>query len=294
MSAVLSVAEMYRADKAAAEHGVPGAALMENAGRAIAETVRARHEPCPVVVLCGPGNNGGDGFVAARHLAAAGWSVRLALLGARDRLSGDAAHHAGFWDGAVEAVGHRPISTSNEIPVVSGTGEYDLEEFLIDGNSKPNFRAHLFVTRTDLDVPIPWDPLEGGDYRTVNLRFGYPLQLSRRVAAPQTLPLFLRGRTLGFHVEPDEDMVLTCDYSAFPPSFVGRDDGDTLSSMSLTYFVTWEKLLTLGAALALHADVSSQQYAFVVEQYRFEYARFIRTISVDLRAINTFRTSIWI
>ena len=104
MSAVLSVAEMYRADKAAAEHGVPGVALMENAGRAIAEAVRARHQPCPVVVLCGPGNNGGDGFVAARHLAAAGWSVRLALLGAGDRLSGDAAHHAGLWDGAVEAL----------------------------------------------------------------------------------------------------------------------------------------------------------------------------------------------
>ncbi len=111
MSAVLSVAEMYRADTAAAEHGVPGAALMENAGRAIAETVRAHHQPCPVVVLCGPGNNGGDGFVAARHLAAAGWSVRLALLGARDRLSGDAAHHAGLWDGAVEALDESAISS---------------------------------------------------------------------------------------------------------------------------------------------------------------------------------------
>ena len=109
MSAVLSVAETYRADTAAAEHGVPGVALMENAGRAVAETVRAHHQPCPVVVLCGPGNNGGDGFVAARHLAAAGWSVRLALLGARDRLSGDAAHHAGLWDGAVEALDESAI-----------------------------------------------------------------------------------------------------------------------------------------------------------------------------------------
>jgi len=106
---ILSVAEMYRADKAAAELGVPGAALMENAGRAVAEAVRARYQPCPVVVLCGPGNNGGDGFVAARHLAAAGWSVRLALLGPRDRLSGDAAHHAGLWDGAVEALNESAV-----------------------------------------------------------------------------------------------------------------------------------------------------------------------------------------
>ncbi len=104
MCEVLSVEEMSRADAAAVAAGVPGTTLMENAGRAVAEAVQARHAPRPVLVLCGPGNNGGDGFVAARHLAAAGWPVRLALLGARERLKGDAAHHAGLWDGPVEAL----------------------------------------------------------------------------------------------------------------------------------------------------------------------------------------------
>lgn len=98
---VLAVAEMYRADSAAIAAGVPGAALMEAAGRAVAETVQARHPSGVAVVLCGPGNNGGDGFVAARHLAESGRPVRLALLGQLARLRGDAAHHAGQWRGEV-------------------------------------------------------------------------------------------------------------------------------------------------------------------------------------------------
>src|SRR5487761_915872 len=77
-------------------------ALLTPAGRAVAEAAMRRWPRRPVAVLCGPGNNGGDGFVAARHLAAAGWPVRLGLLGMRERLSGDAAHHAALWTGPIE------------------------------------------------------------------------------------------------------------------------------------------------------------------------------------------------
>ena len=66
--ALLSIAEMTRADAAAIAGGMPGLALMENAGGAIAREIRRRWPRQPIAVLCGPGNNGGDGFVAARLL----------------------------------------------------------------------------------------------------------------------------------------------------------------------------------------------------------------------------------
>ncbi|HUH88304.1 MAG TPA: NAD(P)H-hydrate dehydratase [Pusillimonas sp.] len=101
-SVLLSPQQMYAADQAAMAAGVSGIELMEAAGLAVAATVR-RHWPTgPVVVLCGPGNNGGDGFVAARHLRGWGWPVRLGLLGEAQNLSPDAAHHAALWGEAIE------------------------------------------------------------------------------------------------------------------------------------------------------------------------------------------------
>jgi NAD(P)H-hydrate epimerase len=99
--ALLTVAEMAQADARTIAEGVPGLTLMEAAGAAVAREVERRRPGGPVVVLCGPGNNGGDGFVAARRLAADGWLVRLALLGEVCRLSGDAAAAARRWTGGV-------------------------------------------------------------------------------------------------------------------------------------------------------------------------------------------------
>lgn len=101
-SILLTPQQMARADEAAVATGVQSVDLMEAAGRAVAAAVQRYWPMGPVVVLCGPGNNGGDGFVAARHLRANGWPVRLTLLGSTEQLSPDAAHHAALWDGVVE------------------------------------------------------------------------------------------------------------------------------------------------------------------------------------------------
>jgi len=95
---LLTPTQMGHADRAAASAGHPGAVLMEAAGRAVARAVRRHVRPCRVLVLAGPGNNGGDGYVAARLLRQDGWPVRLAAL-APPRSGSDAAAAARLWHG---------------------------------------------------------------------------------------------------------------------------------------------------------------------------------------------------
>ncbi|MGD0531211.1 MAG: NAD(P)H-hydrate dehydratase [Methyloceanibacter sp.] len=103
MLELLTAKEMGEADRLAREGGVPGLVLMEHAGRAVADEVAQRFPDArQVAVLCGPGNNGGDGFVAARHLLEKGYTVCLGFSGDRARLPTDAAAMARLWSGAVE------------------------------------------------------------------------------------------------------------------------------------------------------------------------------------------------
>ncbi len=98
MLELLTAEEMGRADRLTIQDGIKGAVLMENAGRAVADEVSRRFPDAEtVMVLCGPGNNGGDGFVAARHLRERGYKVRLGFNGDPTRLPTDAAAMAKLW-----------------------------------------------------------------------------------------------------------------------------------------------------------------------------------------------------
>jgi len=104
MIELLSNAEMAQADRQTIASGVPGINLMERAGRAVADTVAVSHPVgSRVTVVAGTGNNGGDGFVAARVLTQRGFRVRLMLAGELSRLRGEAALAAQQWKAPVEA-----------------------------------------------------------------------------------------------------------------------------------------------------------------------------------------------
>lgn len=100
ISHLLTPAQMQRADALAIKAKVPSIELMEDAGRAVARGVMDNYAQCKALVLCGPGNNGGDGFVVARLLAKAGWPVRVALFGDAESLKGDARDNFEAWHGA--------------------------------------------------------------------------------------------------------------------------------------------------------------------------------------------------
>lgn len=100
-SELLTNAQMSEADRITIESGISGFTLMQNAGQAAADIIIERVQPSNTLVLCGPGNNGGDGFIIAALLKAQGWAVAVASCVPLETLKGDAKMAAELWSGEV-------------------------------------------------------------------------------------------------------------------------------------------------------------------------------------------------
>ncbi|HWB47486.1 MAG TPA: NAD(P)H-hydrate dehydratase [Stellaceae bacterium] len=148
--ALLTPRQMGEADRLTIAGGVGGTVLMENAGRAVADAIGRRFAPRPAAVLCGPGNNGGDGFVAARVLAERGWPVRVFLLGERAALKGDAAWAAAGWKGVVA-----PLSAA-QTGAATGVAELVVDALFGAGLARPieGVAAEVIAALNERSVPV--------------------------------------------------------------------------------------------------------------------------------------------
>jgi hydroxyethylthiazole kinase-like uncharacterized protein yjeF len=117
---ILTAEAMRAAEQAAIEGGTSVEQLMERAGAGLAEAVNRFAGPLPALILCGPGNNGGDGYVAARHLAARGVEVRVAALGEPKSVAAQWAR--GEWAGEVEPLSQGTKGAPLVIDALFGTG----------------------------------------------------------------------------------------------------------------------------------------------------------------------------
>ena len=144
--ALLTTQQMATADRIAIAQGTPGIALMERAGRAVAEAVLDRAGAGRVVTLvCGPGNNGGDGFVAARLLREQGLTVRVVLPGGADGFAGDAAAALERWTGPIE-----PMNTLND-----GPGDVLVDAMFGAGLKRPLAGAFAEATKLINEAACP-------------------------------------------------------------------------------------------------------------------------------------------
>ncbi|USG59648.1 NAD(P)H-hydrate dehydratase [Sneathiella marina] len=142
---LLTTTQMYQADRLAIEGGVPGIILMEAAGRGVAETIQDYWETGSCLVICGPGNNGGDGYVIARHLQEEGWRVILLSTCDPEKLSGDAAIMRSRWEGPTQSIAADPLKIDLVVDAVFGAG--------FSGTLAPDI-VSLFATVKAAKIPV--------------------------------------------------------------------------------------------------------------------------------------------
>jgi hydroxyethylthiazole kinase-like uncharacterized protein yjeF len=169
---LLTPAEMAEADRTTIAGGVPGIVLMERAGAAVAEeAVRMAPSAGRIAILCGPGGNGGDGFVAARLLAERGYRVEVNLLGARETMRGDPALAAARYAGvAAPAETFAPDGADLVVDALYGAGlSRDVDGLARDCIGRINAAASRGREVLAVDVPSGIDG-ETGAVRGVAVR----------------------------------------------------------------------------------------------------------------------------
>jgi ADP-dependent NAD(P)H-hydrate dehydratase / NAD(P)H-hydrate epimerase len=146
---ILTADAMRAAEQRSIEGGTSVEQLMERAGAALAEAAYRFAGPTPALILCGPGNNGGDGYVAARHLAARGVDVRIAAMG---EPKSEAARWArSQWNGEVETLSDDTAPSPLVIDALFGTGlKRGLEETVSEQLSR---LCHAAVVKVTCDLP---------------------------------------------------------------------------------------------------------------------------------------------
>ena len=192
MIELLSNTEMAEADRLAIAGGTPGIQLMEHAGAAVADAVTALHPTgSRVLVVAGPGNNGGDGFIAARLLASRGYRVRVMLVGEAQRLKGDAAIASGRWSG--------PLAPADPAALI-GNGDVDLviDALFGAGLDRPveGLPRAMIESMNTQPAPVLAVDLPSGINGTSGAIIGHAVKASRTVTFFRKKPghLLLPGR----------------------------------------------------------------------------------------------------
>src|SRR3954451_19536643 len=160
---ILTAEAMSSAEQGAIASGTSVDELMERAGAALAEAAYRFAGPMPVLILCGPGNNGGDGYVAARHLAGRGMKVRVAALS--EPKSNAASSARSQWEGPVESLSDEIESAPLVIDALFGTG---LKRGLEDSVSKQLSRlCGLASIKLACDLPSGVDSDSGAELSAI-------------------------------------------------------------------------------------------------------------------------------